>query len=157
MMVVLKRALVMLAELIPEAFLLGAVLAAWVWRVGGQRPWPADKPIALGFVMVAAVYGFAVAVILGFLHAYYATRVVLGLFWRSTPVWVYPTIAVALFIIHVRVMFMRSAGDLTPDAKSLERPFEALGACIVFACAFIGNRVLRKWCTRAAAAPNRLV
>ena len=43
--------------------------------------------------------------------------------------------------------------DFTPEARAMESPFVLCGACIVFACAFAGNRVLNKW-VQTIASPN---
>jgi hypothetical protein len=144
LILIAKRALLLLAELVTEAFLLGALLGAWAWRITTGLSWPANKSIGFVFIVVPAVYGWAVAVVL-FLHGYYLTRGILGLVWRNTTGWLYPVIAAILFFVHLQIGFARVKEDLTPEATAFALPFEVVGAGIVLVCAFAGNRVLRKW------------
>lgn len=92
--------------------------------------------------MVGSV--LAVPVVL-FLNGYYLTRALAGVAWVSRAPWVYPAVAAAFFVLHVHIVVTQSRRDLTPFAQATEIPFLAGGACIVFACAFAGNRLFRRW------------
>src|SRR5580704_17250673 len=87
-----------------------------------------------------------------FFHGYYLTTALFGLVWRSQRPWLYPAIAATLFIVHMVIPVVRSQSDLTPEARSIELPFLAGGACIVFACRFLGGWFLRKWSRQPVAA-----
>ncbi|MBZ5538873.1 MAG: hypothetical protein LAO31_23245 [Acidobacteriia bacterium] len=127
----LKRLFVLLPELAAEAFLLGVLLGGLLF------------PHLTRLISGVWALAFAVGVVL-FLHGYYLTRAFIGLFWRGHK-WLYPAIAAALFVMHMHIAIARSKNDLTPFAQATEFPFLAGGACIVFACAFLGDRFLRKW------------
>jgi hypothetical protein len=131
----IKRAVVLLVELAAEALLLGCLLGALVSNQIGFRYG------AIGSVL-------AVPVVL-FLHGYYLTRAFFGVIWRSQTLWAYPALAAALFVAHMHFAFVRLKPDLSPMGRATELPFLAGGACVVFACAFAGNRLLRRW-TQAA-------
>lgn len=139
----IKRVGVLSIELISEAVLLGCLLGI---LVAGQ--------IGLVYGIVGSV--LAVPVIL-FLHAYYLTRSLAGVILRIRTRWVYPTTVTALFVIHMSFALARSKSDLTPFARATELPFLTIGACIVFACAFAGDRLLSKWTHRSANGPNPTV
>ena len=68
-----------------------------------------------------------------------------GVVWRGQKPWLYPAIAATLFVIHTHIVFFRLKPDLSSSGRSAELPFLVGGACIVFACAFGGNWLLRKW------------
>jgi hypothetical protein len=150
-MLFLKRVAVWLVEQLPEAFLLGCLLAALVLRIAGQHAGLFPKGIK-DSLQVVSVLGVAVATIL-FMHGYYATKAVFGVLFRSNRPWLYPVIAAALFVIHCHITFLRAKPDLTPEARNMELPFVVAGACIVFTCAFAGGWFLRKW-TRAESLPT---
>jgi len=75
-------------------------------------------------------------------HGYYLTTAFFGVVWRSATWWVYPGIIAALFVIHTHIIFVSLKHDFTPQGKAMELPIALLGACIVFACAFGGSRIL---------------
>ena len=131
-MVILKRLAVWLLERFVEAILLGGLLgylvlpkftiifsSIWVW------------PVVVAFEL--------------FFHGYYVTTAVFGVFWRSVRPWLSPAITAALFIVHAHIVFRRGRPDFTPEARAMELPFLVGDACVVFACAFAGGRVLNKW------------
>jgi len=132
---VLKRLLVWLIEALTAALLLGALLGAL------------SSPDFSKFVsLLPGVWAlaFGVGAIL-FLHGYYLTTALAGVVWRSTKLWVYPTIAAALFVIHTHIVFARLRPDISSSGRAAELPFATVGACAVFGCALIGNCFLRKW------------
>jgi hypothetical protein len=133
---------VWLMEVLVEALLLGVLLGILV-----------SSQIGLFNGVIASV--LAVPVIL-FLHWYYITRAFFGVVWRSQTPWLYPAIAAALFVAHMYVALARAKSDLSSFAQAMEPPFLAGGACIVFACAFGGNWLLRKWTRTASSGPDTL-
>jgi len=136
-MLILKRLTVWLLERLVEGFLLGALLGyLFVPNFTGS----------LSRVWVLAV---VVGVVL-FMHGYYLTTAFFGVVWRSAKLWLYPAITTALFVIHSHIVFVRGKNDFTPEARAMESPFVLCGACIVFACAFAGSRVLNKWVQASA-------
>lgn len=121
----------MLVELIAEALLLGCLLGV---LVAGQTG------------LLYGVVGSALAVpLVLFLHGYYLTRTVASIALRLQARWLYPVLTAALFVAHMYFALARSKSDLTPFAHEKELPFLAFGAGIVFACALLGDRLLRKW------------
>lgn len=128
----LKRLIAWVLEILAEALLLGILLAALLF------------PNFVRLISGIWALAFAVVVVL-FLHGYYLTRALIGVVWRSQNKWLYPALAAALFVAHMHIAIVRSKSDLTPFAQATELPFLTGGACIVFACAFVGGWVLRKW------------
>ena len=57
----------------------------------------------------------------------------------------YPAITATLFVIHTHIVFFRLKPDLSSSGRAAELPFLAGGVCIVLACAFAGNWLLRQW------------
>ena len=125
-----KRIVVWLTEIVAESLLLGCLLGALVSTQTG-----------LLYGMIGSV--LAIPVVL-FLHWYYLTRALAAVAWSIRPQ-LYPLIAATLFVIHMLVIFLRLNPDMSSLGKARELPFVACGACIVFACAFAGNSLLRKW------------
>jgi uncharacterized membrane-anchored protein len=137
-----KRIVVWLMEVLTEAFLLGTLLGALLF------------PNFTSLISGVWALAFAVGVVL-FLHWYYLTRALFGVAWRSQRPWVYPAIAATLFVTHMHIAVVRSKSDLTPFAQATELPFLAGGACIVFACTFVGGWLLRKWTQAGSNGPER--
>jgi hypothetical protein len=135
-----KRVAVWLIEVLAEALLLGCLLGALVSTQTG---------------LLYGVIGSAMAVpVVLFLHWYYLTRAFVGMAWRNQIPWLYPAIAAALFVAHMHYALAQSKSDLTPFAQATELPFLAGGACMVFACAFGGSWLLRKWLQSGSKAPG---
>src|SRR5207237_6763411 len=128
-----KRIVVWLMEVAAEALLLGCLLGALV-----------ASQIGLLYGVIASV--LAVPVLL-FLHWYYLTRALAAAV-RSIRPKLYPLIAATLFVIHMHVVFVRLKPDMSFLGKAKELPFLAGGACVVFACAYGGNWLLRMWVRR---------
>ena len=138
----IRRIIVLIVELPVEALLLGILLGVLAF------------PLAQFIHLIAGIWalGFAVAVVL-FLHGYYLTRAFFGAVWRSQRPWIYPALAATLFVAHVHFAFVRGKPDMSPTGRAIELPFLAGGGCIVFACAFAGNWLLRRW-TQSANKPT---
>jgi hypothetical protein len=127
----LKRIVVWFMEVGVEALLLGCFLGVLV-----------SNQIHLLYGVIGSV--LAVPVVL-FLHWYYLTRALAAVVSRSSRPRLYPLIAATLFMIHMHIVFARLKPDMSSLGKAKELPFLAGGACIVFTCAFLGERFLRKW------------
>jgi len=129
-----KRATVLVIEVIAEAALLGCLLGSL-----------ASRQIGLLYGVIGSV--LALPVIL-FLHWYYLSRALAVFVWTSNRAWLYPAVAGMAFLVHMSIVFVRLNPDMInpgPFVKTTEIPFLAGGACIVFACAYGGNRFSRKW------------
>ena len=126
-MMILKRLAMWSVETLCEALLLMVFLTV-LWREQGQSSLADD----LGLAFVGTTFVFMVS------SGYLFTTGLFGVVWRSPIPWVYPAIAVALFIAHVQFF----ATGWTAHTKV---PVQVGGACIVFACTFLGTRSLRKW------------
>ena len=127
----LKRLLVLSVELLAEVVflscLMGVLVATKVWIVYG----------IVGMALVLPV--------ILFLHGYYITRVLAGFLPRFQKRWFYPAIAATLFVAHLYYALAQAQSDLTPFARATELPFLAIGAGIVFLCAFVGDGWLERW------------
>ncbi|HKO19251.1 MAG TPA: hypothetical protein VJU82_10235, partial [Acidobacteriaceae bacterium] len=88
-----------------------------------------------------------IVVVLLFVHGYYITTALFGVFWRSSTRWVYPTLTMLFFILHTHIVFLRGKPDLTAGARAMELPFIVGGAFAVFVCSFVGNQALSRWCS----------
>jgi hypothetical protein len=131
----LKQLIAWLLEVSAGAFLLGGLLGAL------------SSPDFRSFItLLPGVWAlaFGVSSIL-FIHGYYLTTALFGVVWRSQRLWVYPAIAATLFIVHTHIVFLRLKPDLSSSGRAAELPLVAGGACIVSACAYVGNWCLRKW------------
>jgi hypothetical protein len=51
----------------------------------------------------------------------------------------------ALFALHMHVIFLRGKSDFTQEARAMELPFVLGGALVVFVCSRIGNEALSRW------------
>jgi hypothetical protein len=69
---------------------------------------------------------------------FFLTTAIFGAFWRSNRLWVYPSIAAALFVVHLQF----AASGWTQREKA---PIQLFGAAIIFLCTLVGGRLLRKW------------
>jgi hypothetical protein len=128
----LKRIAILLLELVLEALSLGTFLGAMCFIESGE------PGVVLGSII-------ALPVILG-IYGYYISRILAAITWASKARWLYPVTAAAVFFAHVLYLASQfKKTDLTPLGHALILPFLIGGACIVFACAFTGNQLSRKW------------
>jgi hypothetical protein len=141
---ILKRLAVWLAEALAATFLLGCLFGAL-----------SSPNLATFISLLPGVWAvaFGVGSVL-FLHGSYVTTAIFGVLWRGQRLWVYPVIAAALLVLHTRIVFVRLKPDLSTSGRAAEMPFEAGGACIVFACAFLGGWVLRRWIQPVSRQPD---
>lgn len=132
---IVKRLAVWLLEALAATLLLGGLFGAL------------SSPDLTNFLSILpGVWALAagIAAVL-FLHGYYLTTAVAGVFFRGRKLWVYPLIAATLFVIHTHIVFFRLKPDLSSSGRATEVPFLFGGACLIFACAIGGNLILRKW------------
>ena len=133
-MQVVKRLAVWVLEVLIEAILFGCLLGVLVASETG---------------LFNGVFGSVLAVpVVLFLNGYYLTRALAGLAWKSGSHWLYPLLAAAIFVGHVYFAVSNSRGSFTPLARAAVTPFLTGGACIVFACAYGGNRLCQMWVRR---------
>jgi len=90
------------------------------------------------------------------LHGYYLTTALAGVVWRSKKLWLYPAITATLFVIHTHIVFFRLKTDLSSSGRAAEPPFLVGGVCIVLACTFGGNWLLRQWTRTGNSGPESL-
>lgn len=140
----MKRLAVWLGEALAATLLLGGLLGAL------SAP---NLPTFISLLPGVWALAFGVGSVL-FLHGYYVTTAMFGVLWRSQRPWVYPVIAAALLVVHTHIVFIRLKPDLSSSGLAAEIPFEAGGACIVFACAFLGGRFLRRWIQPGSRRPH---
>ena len=135
MQLIFKRLAVWLLEALATTLLLGVLFGAL------------SSPDLNAFIsLLPGVWALAIGVgAILFLHGYYLTTALAGVIWRSQRLWQYPVIAATLFVIHTHIVFFRLKPDLSSSGRTAELPFLAGGVCIVLACTFGGNWLLRKW------------
>ena len=75
------------------------------------------------------------------LHGYYVSRVLATLAWLNKVKVVYILLATAAFVAHSSFMAADMWRDISPEAKADAVPFIIGGTCIVFACAFAGDKL----------------
>ena len=139
-MIILKRTLVWLVERLLEAGMLGALFTVLI----NQN---SDVALRSGYGNLFAdvwVFGVVVAVLL-FVHGYYITTAITGVFWRSKKPWVYATTTAILFALHTHIIFLRGKPDFTREAKLMELPLVVGGLLIVFMCSFAGSEAFKRW------------
>jgi hypothetical protein len=137
-----KRLVATLLEIATEAIFWGCLLGALIAN-GVDPAWYG----VLGSIL-------ALPVVL-FLHGYYVTRVLAGVVLRRGNRWLYPAIVSTLFAAHTYVVFVRLKPDMSALGNAVGPPFIAGGVCVVFACAVVGDWLLRKWIQSAS--PTRSV
>ena len=145
MPLIVKRLTVWLVEALVSTLLFGVLFGAL------------SSPDVSTFVSILPgtwALAFGVGAIL-LLHGYYVTTALAGVVWRGQRLWLYPTIAATLFVIHTHIVFFRLKPDLSSSGQATELPFLAGGASIVFACALGGNWLLRKWSQTNSNGPSQ--
>jgi hypothetical protein len=125
---ILKRLAVWLVETSCEALLLGLFFVVFY------------GPDERGFIRDLLLVAVAVA-LLFVTTGYGLTTAILRSVWSGQRLWLYPIVATIPFFIHSQIFFVVSGGS-TSSEKLLIR---SAGACIVFACTFVGGCLLRKW------------
>ncbi|MFO0284241.1 MAG: hypothetical protein ACK532_20270 [Acidobacteriota bacterium] len=128
-MLFLRRLTVWFCETLCEATLITVFLTLLWWGEGEGRSSLSDS---LGLIFVGTPFVFMVG------SGYLITTALFGVVWRSPIAWVYPAVAAVLFVLHVRFF----ADGWTAETKI---PVQVGGACIVAACTFVGNQLLRRW------------
>jgi hypothetical protein len=139
----LKRIVVLLIELVAEAVLLGLLFGVLMSSQTG--------------LLYGVVDGSLILPVILFLNWYYLTRSVAGLALRFHRPWLYPTVVAGIFIAHMCYIITPSRLGLTPFGHATVLRFIVGGVCIVFACAFAGDWLLRKWEKAGSKQPEPLV
>ena len=139
-MIIVKRIVVWLVERLLEACILGGLFMYLVVHMGADIP----RGVLITRGSEVLIFGVVVAFLL-FVSGYYVTAAIFGVIWRSPKPWVYPTITVALFAIHMHFIFLLGKPDITWEASAMETPFVGGGAFVVFVCSRIGNEALKRW------------
>jgi hypothetical protein len=83
-------------------------------------------------------------VLFSFTTGYLLTTVVARIVWKGQKLWSYSAIAAVLFLIHSEFFFVVSGGS----TRSQKLLIQAVGACVVFACTFLGSVVPQKWVSK---------
>jgi hypothetical protein len=130
-MQVAKRAAVVLAALTSEAVVLGILFGFLT------------IPESMG-IQSALIATLPVVVVL-FLHGYYFTRPLCGMIWSGTRPWLYAGVAALLFVVHTVVAVIRLYPSFTREAQVRAPVFIAVGAAMVFTCAWLERQVLARW------------
>jgi hypothetical protein len=132
-----------LVETLSEALLLSVLFIVYVRVAYG-----ADQQ--LGYAKQLLFFMSATIVIFMFGSGYLMSTTVFAIVWRSQRPWLYPTIAAALYLGHLRFAFGSEHWSLGHWDLSQRITLQVGGASIVFACTFVGGGFLRKWVARMA-------
>ena len=130
-MLIQKRMTVVFLETACEALLLSVVLIV-LSRPYGPSHWGFVKDLSFGFFAIFTIF---------FTTGYLLTTAIVGTYWRSQRLWLYPAVATVLFFIHSQIFFVIASGSTRPEKLLIQTS----GACIAFACTFVGSCLLRKW------------
>ena len=125
----IKRIVVWLIETCLEVLLLGVVLTLLLGH---------DQHAFLKDVLI---YSSGIG-LLFFSTGYLLTTIVARAAWKAPKLWLYSAVATALFFIHFEIMNLGVRGAFEPPTRIRVR---VAGACIVFACTFVGTLALRRW------------
>jgi hypothetical protein len=126
-----KRIAVWFVETQCEALLL-SVLCVILSLPNGPKRDGIPRSIVFGFMAVSTLL---------FSTGYVLTTAIVATFWRARRLWLYPTIAAAVFSIHLEMFFF-----VVPDTIEVEKlTVRIAGVCIVFACTLVGGYFLRDW------------
>jgi hypothetical protein len=128
-MLILKRLAVWFVETSSEVVLLGLVLTVLLGH--DQNAFLKDLSIySSGIILLFVTTG------------YLLSTIVVRSVWRGRTLWSYPAIATVHFFIHFEIMNAGLGGAFEPSPRARIR---AAGACIVFACTFVGGWFLQRW------------
>ena len=126
---VTRRFSVWVTEMALVLLLLAAVTLA---VAGDSKQWSRGDDFLLALVWTAFVFMVG--------SGYLITTGLLAVFFRSRSPWLYPTLAALLFVVHDQLFY---TGWTVPDLSHVQ--LQIAGACIVFACTFVGTWILRRW------------
>lgn len=130
-MLILKRLAVWLIETAAEAVLLSLFMNTW---------WGYSDPVKRGFLF--QLFGWAWIILTVFMlgSGYLITTAILRAAWKSKKLWTYSAASAVLVLVHLQIFFFVASGWTTYERL----PVQVASACIVFACTFIGGRILQK-------------
>jgi hypothetical protein len=144
---ILKRLAVWLIEALCEALLLSVLLILYIRVSGGPDQHVSySRQLLFLFAAILTVFMFA--------SGYLLTTAIFGVVSRSQRSWLYPTIAAVLYLAHLHIAFGGARSGLSLAHWDLPQrlTLEAAGACVVFACTWVGTSLLRRWVTRTGVA-----
>ncbi|MGH7489235.1 MAG: hypothetical protein ACREMY_27070 [bacterium] len=128
-MLILKRLAIWLLETSLEALLLAVVLVS----LFGCDQHAYGKCIGVNFVWIGTMF---------FSTGYLLTTAIARAVWRRDTVRLYPAVAAGLFLIHFEILNHATGGAFDPLKRVVIR---IAGVCVVLACTFAGNLILRRW------------
>jgi hypothetical protein len=128
-MLTLKRLAIWFLETVFEAFLLSVVLVCLL----GDDQHKYAKDLSVSFVWIGTMF---------FSTGYLCTTAIARAVWRGGTVRLYPVLAVVLFLVHFEILNYSAGGIFDLKKRVVIR---VAGVCIVLACTFAGNLILRKW------------
>lgn len=120
--------------------LLGGLLLLLLLTSSGPSPESWIKEWLRSVVLTAGLFVWG--------SGYLLSTAVVGVVWRSKKLWFYPASASVLFLLHLQWTFAQGNGFSPPERLVLR----AVGVCIVLACTFAGNLLLRRWSSIGAGA-----
>jgi hypothetical protein len=130
----LKRLTIWMLEILCQT-LLGSLLLLEVARSYGPNRDAFAIELLRSFLAIVLFFVWG--------SGYVLSTAIAGVVWRSKQLWLYPVIAGILFLAHLQWLFTK-IGGMSPSDRLI---FHAGGVCIVLACTFTGNLLLRKWNT----------
>lgn len=128
-MLTVKRLIIWLVETSVEALVLAVVLVSLFGCDQGTY----GKCIGINFVWIGTMF---------FSTGYLFTTAIARALWRGGSLWLYPAVAVVLFLIHLEILNYAAGGMFDAPKRTVIR---IAGACIVLACTLAGTLVLRQW------------
>lgn len=128
-MLIAKRLAVWLLETLAAAVLLGVLLFLLLGPFLGRGEHNAVVQMFTYATLTLAIFMWG--------SGYLLTTAVASVVFRTWKLWLYPTVAAILFVVHVEFF----AGGWTEERI----PVQILGACVVFSCNLLGSFLARRW------------
>jgi len=88
------------------------------------------------------LFFFNAIALLFFTTGYMLSTAIIRVIWKSPRLWLYPVIAIVLFVIHFEILNVGVGGAFEPPERLRIR---VAGACFAFVCTLVGGWLLRKW------------
>jgi|SRR5271170_5431647 len=129
-----KRLLVWFLETVLEALLISVVLICLL----GDNQHRYAKDLAVSVVWIGTML---------FSTGYLLTTVIARAALQGRFIRLYPGVALILFLIHFEILNHSAGGIFDAPKRAMIR---IAGACIVLACTFVGNLLLRRWTSATA-------
>ncbi len=135
-MLILRRLAIWFLETLLEALLLAVFFSIWLgcdFHECGHGIW-------LTFVWIGLMF---------FSTGYLLTTGIARAVWRGSTVKLYPVVGAVLFLFHFEILNYDVGGISNLKTRIALR---IAGVCIVVACTYTGNLILRKWTMRRSVA-----